>query len=205
MDRSLRALMVHRLNPDVLSAGYAQGAFPMADERGRIQWYSVARRALFPIEGVRVSRSLRRTIAKGTFEVRFDTAFEDVMRACFRPDGNWLTEEFVEAYSACHRQGWGHCCETWRAGRLVGGVYGLAVGRSFSAESMFHREPDAGKVALWALVEKCRQLGFWVFDAQVQNPFLESLGAFEVTESRFSALLQGALLAETDWSRGRPV
>jgi len=176
----------------------------MADDRGRIGWYSASTRALFPLEGVRVSRSLARTIRRGTFDIRFDTSFEAVMRNCFRPEGNWLTEEFVVAYTECFHQGWGHCCETWRDGRLVGGVYGLAVGRCFSAESMFHREPDAGKVALWAIVEECRRLGFQVFDAQIMNPFLESLGAFEVPDVQYRALLARALQGETDWSRGRP-
>lgn len=171
----------------------------MADESGEVGWYSVRRRALFSISGVRVSRSLAKVIRQGRFEIRFDTAFEEVMRACFRPDGNWLTEEFVQAYSECHRQGWGHCCEAWRDGKLVGGVYGLAVGSCFCAESMFHLETDASKVALWALVEKCRELGFTVFDAQIMNPHLASLGAFEVSTKEYIRLLADALGRVTPW------
>ncbi len=176
----------------------------MADEDGRIEWYNVRKRALFPVSGIRLSRSLARTIRRGTFEVRFDSAFEEVVRGCFRPDGNWLTEEFVQAYSQCHNQGWAHCCETWREGRLVGGVYGLAVGSCFSAESMFHRERDASKVALWALVEKCRELGFTVFDAQVMNPHLASLGAYEVSATQYARMVKDALYRPTPWSHGRP-
>jgi len=192
------------LDPGVLSLAYAQGYFPMADEEGEVGWYTVAYRALFPIAGVRVSKSLAKVLRQGRFEIRFDTAFEQVMRHCFLPDGNWLTEEFVNAYSACHRQGWGHSCETWLEDRLVGGVYGLAVGSCFCAESMFHRETNASKVALWALVERCRELGFTVFDAQIMNPHLASLGAYEVSAAEHARLLARALQETTPWSNGRP-
>ena len=195
---------VVRLNPENLSWGYSHGIFPMADPLGRIDWYSVSERALFPLSGVRVSRSLAKTIRGRKFDVRFDTSFEHVIRSCFRPDGNWLTEEFVEVFGECHRQGWAHCSETWSNGELVGGVYGLAVGSCFCAESMFHRETDASKVALWALVNKCRDLGFTVFDAQIMNPHLASLGAYEVSSSEYESLLADALRRETPWSAGRP-
>ena len=176
----------------------------MADDGGEVGWYSVRHRALFPITGISVSSSLRKSIRQGKFEVRFDTAFREVVQSCFRPEGNWLTEEFVEAYTECHRQGWGHCAEAWKEGELVGGVYGLAIGSCFSAESMFHRETDASKVALWALVEKCREQGFTVFDAQVMNPHLASLGAYEVPAKEFLAMLADALGRDTEWGKGRP-
>lgn len=177
----------------------------MADEDGVVGWYSVRKRALFPITGIKVSRSLQKTIRKGKFQVRFDTAFEEVVRGCFRPEGNWLTEEFVSAYFECHRQGWAHSCEVWDGDRLVGGVYGLAIGTCFSAESMFHRVTDASKVALWATVEKCHELGFTVFDAQVMNPHLASLGAYEVSVEEFEHILWNSLRGTTVWSLGRPL
>lgn len=192
------------LDPVTLSEGYSMGAFPMADDDGEVGWYTVRQRALFPVSGIHTSKSLAKLIRSGRFEVRFDTQFEAVMRGCFRPDGNWLTEEFVTAYSACHVQGWAHCGETWFDGELVGGVYGLAVGSCFCAESMFHRETGASKVALWALVERCRELGFTVFDAQIMNPHLASLGAFEVPNQDYMALLADALERSTPWSIGRP-
>lgn len=187
------------LTPDVLWQAYSEGVFPMAEERGQVEWYSVRQRALFPLEGIHVSRSLARTFRRGQFEVTFDQAFAEVMRGCFRPDGNWLTEEFVTAYSACHREGWGHSCEVWLDGNLAGGVYGLALGGAFCAESMFHTVTDASKVALKALVDKCRELGFVLFDAQVMNAHLARLGAFEVTERDYAALLEQALRVTTPW------
>ncbi|MBL8065252.1 MAG: leucyl/phenylalanyl-tRNA--protein transferase [Chthonomonadaceae bacterium] len=189
------------LNPDILYEAYCSGAFPMADSGGRIEWYMVRQRALFPLSGIRVSRSLARTLRRGKFLVTFDTAFEDVMLGCFRPGDNWLTEEFVAAYTDCHSEGWGHSCEVWVDDRLVGGVYGLAIGGCFSAESMFHRERDMSKVALWALINKCRDLGFVLFDAQVMNPHLASLGAFEINHKLFARQLKAARTISTAWGR----
>ncbi len=192
------------LTPELIWTGYCQGWFPMTMDDGEVEWFRPYRRALFPIEGMHVSRSLRRTIRSGRFEVRFDTAFEEVMRGCVRPDGNWISEHFVRAYTQVHREGWAHCVECWSGGRLVGGSYGLALGGVFSAESMFHRETDASKVALWALIEHCRELGFTAFDAQIMNPHLASLGAFEVSDARYRALLRHALTRTTPWSRSLP-
>jgi len=132
--------------------------------------------------------------------VRFDSAFEDVMRACFRPDDNWLSEHFVRAYGEAYQQGWAHCSECWLDGILVGGVYGLAMGGLFCAESMFHRETNASKVALWALVEKCRELGFVIFDAQIMNPHLKSLGAYEIPDAKYRMELEQVLALRTPWS-----
>jgi leucyl/phenylalanyl-tRNA---protein transferase len=189
------------LTPWLIRYAYAQGAFPMTMEDGRVEWFQPFRRALFPLEGIHVSRSLRKTLRRQTFEVRFDTAFEEVMRGCLREDDeNWISEHFIRVYSEIHRQGWAHCAETWRDGRLVGGVYGIALGSCFCAESMFHRETDASKVALWALVDRCRELGFSLFDAQIMNPHLESLGAFEVPHRQYMRMLERALARQTPWS-----
>jgi leucyl/phenylalanyl-tRNA--protein transferase len=172
----------------------------MTMDDGQVEWFQPRQRALFPIEGIRVSHSLRKTIRSGKFEIRFDTAFEQVMRGCLRPSGNWISEEFIQVYTAIHYEGWGHCCECWCDGELVGGVYGIAIGGCFCAESMFHRKTDASKVALWALVERCRELGFILFDAQIMNPHLESLGAFEIDHLEYMARLNVALSIETPWS-----
>lgn len=188
------------LSPEMIRYAYERGYFPMTNESDQIEWYSVRRRCLFPISGVHVSHSLAKTIRKGVFEVRFDTAFEQVMRGCLRPRGNWISEPFFAAYGEAFRQGWAHCAECWRSGTLVGGVYGVVVGGCFCAESMFHRETDASKVALWALVEKCRELGFVLFDAQIMNPHLASLGAFEISAREYERRLAEALRVQTEWS-----
>ena len=184
------------LTPWLIDHAYRQGAFPMTMEDGLVEWFQPLCRALFPIEGIRVSRSLRKVIRQARFEVRFDTDFNAVMRGCLRPDDNWISEEFVRAYGEAHREGWAHCSETWREGKLVGGVYGVQIGSCFQAESMFHRERDASKVALGALVERCRSEGFTLFDAQVMNPHLASLGAFEVSHEEYRALLEAAAAIE---------
>jgi leucyl/phenylalanyl-tRNA--protein transferase len=175
------------------------GYFPM-DMDGEIGWYSTRRRALFPIEGIRVSRSLARTLERGDFEVRFDSAFEAVMRGCLRPQENWISEPLIGLYAEAFREGWAHCVEVWRGEELVGGSYGLAYGTTFGAESMFHRATDMSKVALWALIGRCRDLGFERFDAQIMNPHLASLGAFEVPNSRYLRWLHDGLRRTTPWS-----
>jgi leucyl/phenylalanyl-tRNA---protein transferase len=181
---------------------------------------STKKRSLFPIEGIHVSKSLARTIrrnkveavglniseetlwrmARGLMRVRFDTAFQQVIENCRRPEGNWINDDFIRVYTQIHHQGWAHCAECWINEKLVGGVYGIAIGGVFFAESMFHRETDASKVALHALVETCRAKGFVLFDAQIMNPHLRSLGAYEVSNKEYQRLLSQALQVQTEWS-----
>lgn len=187
------------LTPFLIRYGYEQGWFPMTMEDGSVEWFQPRRRCLFPIEGIRVSHSLSKVIRKGRFEITFDRAFPDVMRGCLRPDGNWISEDFIRVYTEIHREGWAHSCEAWMEGRLVGGVYGIALGACFCAESMFFRERDASKVALHAMVERCRTLGFQVFDAQIMNPHLSSLGAYEVSHGTYMDMLRKALKSGSEW------
>ena len=174
---------------------YRHGLFPMADERsGDTRWFRPDPRAVIPLDGFHVSRSLARTIGRGVFEVRVDTDFEGVMRGCAdRPEGTWISERFVEVYGALHRAGVGHSVEAWRAGRLCGGTYGVALGGAFMAESMFHRETNASKVALAALVARLRERGFVLLDVQYLTPHLESLGAIEITRRAYEQRLERAL------------
>lgn len=188
------------LTPWLIRYAYEEGAFPMTMEDESVQWFQPRYRALFPIEGIHVSRSLAKQIRRGRFRVTFDTAFEEVMRGCLRPSGNWISEEFIRVYTLIHHQGWGHSCEVWMDDRLVGGVYGIAIGGCFCAESMFHRETNASKVALSAMVDQCRELGFVIFDAQIMNPHLASLGAYEVPHVEYMSRLQGAIAITTPWS-----
>lgn len=192
--------MDETLTPWLIRYGYLQGAFPMADDSGHIDWYTVRSRCLFPISGVHVSHSLARRIKKGGFEIRFDTDFEQVMRCCMRPDGNWINEEIIRAYTEVHREGWGHCGEVWEEDTLIGGIYGIAIGGCFSAESMFHRKTDGSKIALWAMVERCRELGFTLFDAEIMNPHLNSMGAYEVPHREFMEMFKEAQSVSTAWS-----
>ena len=208
--------MSEPLTPFFLRHAYGLGCFPMADDDGTIGWYAPHMRALFPIEGVHVSKSLANLIKRTRVEwvdgersestvphtlvVTFDTAFEEVIRGCRRPEGNWINEEIIQAFSEVHRAGWAHSCEVWQGCELVGGTYGLALGSCFAAESMFHRVTDASKIALWAMVEQCRRLGFTIFDAEVMNPHLKRMGAFEIPQQEYLAMLERAEQERTGWS-----
>jgi leucyl/phenylalanyl-tRNA--protein transferase len=183
------------LTPEGVLLAYRHGIFPMAGERsGEVLWFRPDPRAIIPLDGFHVSRSLARTIKRVTFEIRVDTDFEGVMRGCAdRPEGTWISERFVEVYAALHRAGQAHSVEAWREGRLVGGVYGLALGGAFMAESMFHRETDASKVALAGLVGRLRERRFTLLDVQYVTPHLESLGAVEITRGDYERRLAAAL------------
>ena len=152
------------LGPDRLIAAYRQGIFPWYEAGGPILWWSPdPRLVLFPGE-LRISRRLRRTISQGRFDTRYNTAFAQVITACANvsrahEEGTWITPEMQRAYIRLHELGHAHCMESWREDRLVGGIYGVRVGRCFCGESMFHHETDASKVALAALVERLRADG----------------------------------------------
>ena len=186
----------------MIEAGYREGWFPMmVDEKtNETGWFQPKTRCLFPMDGIHVSKSLSKTIRHGKFEVRFDTSFEQVISSCRRPEGNWINGDFIRVYTQIHREGWGHCAECWIGENLVGGVYGIAIRGVFYAESMFHRQTDASKVALHALIETCRAKGFVLFDAQIMNPHLRSLGAFEVPNREYQKMLSDALQVQTPWS-----
>ncbi len=181
-----------RLTAKLLEAAYREGLFPMGDSRGRVVWFCPDPRAIIPMGGLRVSRSLRRSAKK--YVVTFDTAYREVMVRCAaREEGTWITPQFLDVYTEMHRIGKGHSAEAWQDGRLVGGVYGVALGGAFMAESMFHAETDAGKVALWRLMQRLERQGFALFDVQFQTPHLASLGAVEIPESEYRRRLKRAL------------
>ena len=151
----------------------------MALEDGEIGWFSPDPRGIIPLDTFHVPARLARIVRSGRFEIRVDTAFESVMRACAeRPDdGTWISEDIVQSYLALHRLGLAHSVEAWRRGALVGGLYGVHLGGAFFGESMFHRETDASKVALVALVDRMQRRGFALLDTQWVTPHLEQFGA----------------------------
>jgi leucyl/phenylalanyl-tRNA--protein transferase len=184
-----------QLTPELIEIAYRRGIFPMADpDTGEVWWFEPRRRAVIPLDGFHISRSLAKTIRRGIFEVRVNTDFEGVMRGCAdRDEGTWISEEFVRVYTQLHRQGKAHSVETWRSGRLVGGTYGVALGGAFMAESMFHYETDASKVALAALVSRLRERGYVLLDVQFMTAHLRSLGAVEIGRLEYLRRLQTAL------------
>jgi leucyl/phenylalanyl-tRNA--protein transferase len=187
------------LSPTRLLAAYRAGIFPWYEEGGPILWWSPdPRHLLFP-DHLIVSTRLARTIRSQRFEVRLDTAFPQVIRACAEvprrgEPGTWITRDMQAAYIRLHELGHAHCVETWRDGRLVGGIYGLRLGRAFCGESMFFLESDASKVALVALVEHYRPLGLDFVDCQVTSPHLFRMGAVAVSRAEFLRLLHRAQL-----------
>jgi len=185
------------LSPERIVEAYSQGIFPWFSEGDPVLWWSPdPRMVLFP-EEIKVSRSLRKTLARGAYETRFDTAFRAVMQACAEPrdgqGGTWIVPEMIEAYTALHERGLAHSVESWREGRLVGGLYGVLLGKAFFGESMFARAPDASKVALVRLVERLRPLGLRVVDGQQATPHLASLGAREIPRATFAQLLRESI------------
>jgi leucyl/phenylalanyl-tRNA--protein transferase len=183
------------LEPGTLLAAYRRGLFPMPIDRdGLVGWWSPDPRGILPLDGLRVSRSLRRSGRR--YELRVDTAFTEVLHACASPGrgGGWITAEIHLAYEELHRLGWAHSVETWEDGELVGGLYGVAIGGLFAGESMFHRRTDASKVALVGLVEVLsdgdpRRL----VDVQWRTEHLGSLGVVEIPRRRYLELLEQAL------------
>jgi leucyl/phenylalanyl-tRNA---protein transferase len=195
------------LSAERLVDAYAHGIFPWFSEGDPILWWSPdPRMVLFP-EELKVSRSLRRTLDRGPYETRMDTAFRKVIEACAEPRdgqaGTWIVPEMVNAYSRLHERGFAHSVESWRDGELVGGLYGVALGNVFFGESMFSRAADASKVALARLVERLRENGFRVIDCQQATAHLASLGAREIPRKAFAQLLQESIqypLSGSRWS-----
>jgi leucyl/phenylalanyl-tRNA--protein transferase len=188
------------LEPSTLLAAYRSGMFPMPTRPGGpLAWWSPDPRGVLPLDGLRVTRSMRRSARR--YQLRVDTAFEAVMRACADParDHGWITDEFIAAYVRLHELGWAHSVEAWTPeGELAGGLYGVAVGGFFAGESMFHRRTDASKVALMGLVDLLTRGGATLLDVQWSTDHLASLGAEEVPRQEYLRLLAAAVDAPVD-------
>jgi leucyl/phenylalanyl-tRNA--protein transferase len=178
--------------PRLLDA-YRHGIFPWFNRGEPVLWWSPDPRMVLVPGEVRVSRSLAKRLRNAGFELRVDTAFTEVMRACAAPRadgaGTWISPAMIAAYTRLFDAGYAHSVETWRDGRLVGGLYGVAVGRMFYGESMFSREPDASKVALVRLARQLEQWGFGLIDCQMETAHLASLGARTLPRAAFTARL----------------
>jgi leucyl/phenylalanyl-tRNA--protein transferase len=189
------------LTPEIVLEAYRLGAFPMADEWGQILWFSPDPRAIFPLDGLKISRSLRQTLRRESFDVRINRVFDDVMAACGdRSEGTWISDEIASVYRTLHARGWAHSVEAWQDDELVGGLYGVAIGGAFFGESMFFRATDASKVALVALVERMRARRFTLLDTQWLTPHLRRLGAIEISRDEYLARLGVALAVDTSFA-----
>ena len=183
------------IDPELLLRAYSIGVFPMADSRdaGDVFWVEPRRRAIIPIDSFRLSRSLRKTLRAGTFEVARDSAFAEVVRRCAEREETWINAEIEASYNELHRLGHAHSVECRREGRLVGGLYGVRLGAAFFGESMFSLERDASKVALAWLVARLKVGGFTLLDCQFMTEHLKSLGAVEIEQQDYLSLLSAAL------------
>ena len=184
-----------RLDPRLLLHGYASGIFPMADSRDAADlfWVEPRNRAIIPLDGFRLSRSLRRTLRSGRFTVTLDRDFGAVIRACADREETWINAEIEQAMMTLHGTGHAHSIEVWTGDALVGGLYGVKLGRAFFGESMFSRATDASKVALAWLVARLKVGGFTLLDCQFMTAHLQSLGAISVPRDDYVALLSAAV------------
>lgn len=184
---------------DLLVSAYASGWFPMAVGDAGIRWFSPDPRGIIPLDGFHISRRLARVIRAGGFEIRINSDFGAVMRACAEVDrndddaGTWIDSEIMESYLALHEAGYAHSVEVWHTGGLAGGLYGVAIGGAFFGESMFHHVTDASKVALAALVDRLRARHYTLLDTQWTTEHLEQFGAVEIPRRKYLQLLAAAL------------
>ncbi|UOA23107.1 Leucyl/phenylalanyl-tRNA--protein transferase [Sulfitobacter pontiacus] len=190
------------LTPELLLHGYSIGIFPMAEHRDdpEIFWVDPRRRGVFPLDGFHISRSLARAMRRTRFTITTNIAFNDVVAGCADRADTWINAEIFGLYAQLHRLGHAHALEVWEDDMLVGGVYGVTLGRAFFGESMFSRRDNASKIALACLVDRLNRGGFTLFDTQFLTPHLASLGAQEITRAAYHARLEMALMKTADFT-----
>jgi len=193
------------ITPQILLKAYASGVFPMAEnaEDNALYWIEPEFRGVIPLNGFKVSRSLRKACRRQMFDIRVDTAFGDVIELCAQraPDRKttWINERILALYKQLFKMGFCHSVECWQDDELVGGLYGVRIGAAFFGESMFTRKRDASKVALVHLVARLRAGGFSLLDAQFINDHLKQFGAVELPRSEYHQMLENALEQDADF------
>jgi leucyl/phenylalanyl-tRNA--protein transferase len=187
-----------QLSPQLLLTAYCQGVFPMADEDGEILWYDPDPRAILPLDGFHMPRSLQRKVRKGGYEIRLNHSFPAVIRACAQPDvgreTTWISNEIIEVYIELHHLGYAHSVETWIEGECVGGLYGVAINGFFAGESMFSQKRDTSKLALVYLVEHLQHQNFLLLDIQFLTEHLRRFGAVEISREAYRQQLAKAIM-----------
>ncbi len=194
------------ITPQMLLAAYAQGIFPMGEDRDdpTLYWVSPERRGILPLDAFHMPARLRRTVRSGHFTVTFDQAFGRVMEECASPrpgrEQSWINSEILRLYGALHASGHAHSVECWREGKLAGGLYGVSLGAAFFGESMFSNQRDASKVALVHLMEKLRAGGYLLLDTQFITSHLARFGAIEIAREEYLSRLQDAIRRNAIWA-----
>jgi len=180
------------LKPGNMLRLYATGAFPMADDDGKINWFMPEVRTIIPLDNYNIPRTLKTFLKKSNFEIRYDTDFLSVIRSCADREKTWISEELIEAYKRLHKKGYIHTVETWQDGKLVGGLYGVTFRGAFFGESMFSKVPQASKTALLKLIEYLNLKDFVLLDVQYMTPHLKMFGAVEIDFEEYNKLLYSA-------------
>lgn len=192
------------LRPERILMAYQKGIFPWFNPEDPILWWSPNPRTIFYPDKVHVSRSLQKIIRRGIYRVTFDQCFSDVIAACSQPrvyaDGTWISDDIISVYSEMHRLGYAHSVEVWQGNELVGGLYGMALGKIFFGESMFSRADNASKVGFVSLAKQLSAWGFMIIDAQVANSHLFSLGAVEIPRTEFQQILINFAQIPSHWN-----
>ncbi|WP_421868503.1 leucyl/phenylalanyl-tRNA--protein transferase [Pararhizobium sp.] len=187
------------ITPDLLLRAYSIGLFPMADSADdpELFWVEPELRGIIPLDDFHISKSLAKTIRRAPFEIRYDTAFEQVMDGCAAPAPDrpttWINAKIRSLYATLHSMGHAHCVEAWENGELVGGLYGVSLGSAFFGESMFSRRTDASKICLVHLVQRLRKQGFVLLDTQFTTEHLKNFGAVDVPKARYEKMLARAI------------
>lgn len=186
------------LTPEILIRAYSQGFFPMAAYKyGEIYWHSPEERAIFPLDSIKISRSMKQLLNKGTFKFTINYNFEKVIRHCAEREDTWISDEIVESYIDLHKSGFAHSLEVWKDDKICGGLYGVAIGGAFFGESMYNEVPNAAKAGFYFLVAHLLRQGFILLDSQYLNDFTAQLGAIEIPREEYLALLQKAIMMES--------
>ena len=187
------------ITPDLLLRAYSIGLFPMADSADdpELFWVEPELRGIIPLDDFHISKSLAKTIRRAPFDIRYDTAFEQVMDGCAAPAPDrpttWINAKIRSLYATLHSMGHAHCVEAWEGDELVGGLYGVSLGSAFFGESMFSRRTDASKICLVHLVQRLRKQGFVLLDTQFTTEHLKNFGAIDVPKSRYEKMLARAI------------
>ena len=195
------------ITPQLLLKAYAAGVFPMAESADdpALYWIEPDERGVIPLKGFHISRSLKKSVRHGRFEIRIDTAFEQVIAACAEKTSNrdvtWINNRIFKLYTQLHKMGCCHSVETWKDDKLVGGLYGLQIGAVFFGESMFSRATDASKVALVHLIARLNFGGFKLLDAQFVNSHLEQFGCYKIAKAEYKPILDEALDNEANFKK----
>lgn len=179
---------------EIILRAYEQGYFPMAEsEDGEIYWHAPNPRAIIPLDDVKIPKSLRSKLKRGVFDFTINKEFEKVIEQCAKREETWISQEIVNAYTELHFLGYAHSIETWQNGKLVGGLYGVAIGGAFFGESMFNHISDASKAAFYFLIEHLKKKKFLLLDSQYINDFTKKLGAILISRNLYLNILEKAI------------